>query len=94
MDATSLSTMAAAFFVVAVAPGPATLGCASIAMSQGRRAGLGFGFGLGLALLFWGVLAAIGLGAILAGSAEVMFGRVLPSLVGVESGSICSCRRD
>ena len=72
MDVTSLSAMAAAFFVVAVAPGPATLGCASVAMSQGRRAGLGFGFGLGLALLFWGVLAAIGLGAILAASAQVM----------------------
>ena len=72
MDVTSLSAMAAAFFVVAVAPGPATLGCASVAMSQGRRTGLGFGFGLGLALFFWGVLAAIGLGAILAASAQVM----------------------
>jgi len=74
MDAASLSAMATAFFVVAVAPGPATLGCASVAMAHGRQAGLSFGFGLGLALLVWGVLAAVGLGAALIASAHVMMG--------------------
>lgn len=72
VDVGSLLVMAAAFFVVAVAPGPATLGCASVAMAHGRRAGLGFGLGLGAALLFWGVLAALGLGAVIATSAQVM----------------------
>ena len=71
-DAAALLTMAAAFFVVAVAPGPATLGCASVAMAHGRRAGLSFGMGLGAALFFWGVLAALGLGAVIATSAQVM----------------------
>ncbi len=72
MDLSSLITMAATFFVIAVAPGPATLGVASVAMAQGRRAGLSFGLGLGLGLLVWGVLAAVGLGAILAASSQVL----------------------
>jgi len=72
MDLTALVTMAAAFFVVAVAPGPATLGCASIAVAEGRAAGLQFAFGLGVALSFWGVLAAVGLGAVLVTSAHLM----------------------
>ena len=72
IDAGALMAVAAAFFVVAVAPGPATLGCAAVSMAHGRRAGLMFGAGLGLALAFWGVLAALGLGAVLAASAQAM----------------------
>lgn len=74
MDGAALATMAMAFFVIAVAPGPATLGCASVSMAYGRQAGLRFALGLGLALLFWGVLAAIGLGAVLVASAQLMMG--------------------
>lgn len=54
-----------AFAVLAVSPGPANLAVASVAMSRGRVAGMRFGLGLGVGLLFWGVLAALGLGAIL-----------------------------
>ena len=73
IDATALGTIAAAFFLVAAAPGPATLGCASVAMAQGRRAGLAFAAGLGAGLTVWGVLAALGLGAILETSAIALF---------------------
>ncbi len=73
IDPAALGTVAAAFFVVAAAPGPATLGCASVAMAHGRRAGLGFGAGLGAGLAVWGVLAALGLGAILETSAQALF---------------------
>lgn len=72
IDPVALMTIASAFFVVAVAPGPATLGCAAVSMAHGRRAGLGFGAGLGLGLMFWGVLAAVGLGAVLAASAPLL----------------------
>lgn len=72
IDVFSLTTIASAFFVIAVAPGPATLGCAAISMAHGRRAGLGFGLGLGMGLTFWGVLAAVGLGAVLAASAQML----------------------
>lgn len=72
IDAFALLTIASAFFVIAVAPGPATLGCAAVSMAHGRRAGLGFGLGLGIGLMFWGILAAVGLGAVLAASAQML----------------------
>lgn len=72
MDTQALIAMAGAFFAIAVAPGPATLGCASVAMAHGRKPALNFALGLGLALFFWGVLAALGLGAVLAASATAM----------------------
>ena len=71
-DPSGLWAMAAAFFVVAVAPGPATLACATVSAANGRQAGLQFGLGLGVALTFWGVLAATGLGAVLVASANAM----------------------
>ena len=66
IDPTGLLTILTAFFVVAAFPGPATLGCAAVAMAQGRVSGLAFGIGLGLGLAAWGLLAALGLGAVLA----------------------------
>lgn len=68
MEITSLIAIAAAFFVIAASPGPATIACAAVSMSQGRRAGLEFGAGLALGLAFWGGVAATGLGAILQAS--------------------------
>ena len=69
-----LAAVALAFGIVAVSPGPANLACASVAMSRGRAAGLRFGLGLGLSLglAFWGLLAAAGLGAVLATSAPAL----------------------
>ncbi|WP_158966172.1 LysE family translocator [Chachezhania sediminis] len=65
-DAAGLGSIALAFLVVAASPGPANLGCASVAMAQGRGAGLRFGLGLALGLAVWGLCAASGLGALLA----------------------------
>lgn len=62
----------AAFFIVAVSPGPATLAVSSVSASYGRRAGLLFGLGLGIGLAFWGMVAATGLGAVLQTSASVL----------------------
>jgi threonine/homoserine/homoserine lactone efflux protein len=42
IDALALLTVAAAFFVVAAAPGPANLGCAFVSLRHGRVAGLRF----------------------------------------------------
>ena len=69
---TGLVAVALAFAVVAFSPGPANLACAAVAMAQGRAAGLRFGLGLSLGLAAWGVLAAIGLGAVMAASGFVL----------------------
>ena len=67
-----LAAIALAFFIVAASPGPATLGCAAVSMAHGRAAGLAFGAGLGMGLTVWGILAALGLGAVLASSAWLL----------------------
>lgn len=64
---------AAAFFVAAASPGPATLAVSATAMAHGTRTALLFGLGLAAGLAFWGVLAAAGLGALLAQSAGALF---------------------
>ena len=69
-----LPTVAAAFFVVTVAPGPATLAAATVAMCAGRGNGLRFGAGLAAGLAVRGVLAATGPGALLQGSAHALAG--------------------
>ncbi|WP_420409111.1 LysE family translocator [Hoeflea sp.] len=61
----SLLAIAAAFFIVAVSPGPANIAVATVAMHSGRRPGLLFGLGLSVGLAFWGVVAATGLGVVL-----------------------------
>lgn len=65
MDATSLAATALTFFVVAVSPGPANISNAAIAMSRGRSTSLIYGAGLSTGLVFWGLIAASGMGAIL-----------------------------
>lgn len=60
-----LLAIAAAFFIVAVSPGPANIAVATVAMHSGRRTGLLFGLGLSVGLAFWGVVAATGLGVML-----------------------------
>lgn len=47
IDLSSLVPILAAFFIVAVSPGPATLAVSSVSASHGRQAGLLFGLGLG-----------------------------------------------
>lgn len=72
-DLAALWTTLAAFFVVAASPGPATLGCASVAMAHGRRAGVAVAVGLSFGLAAWGALAAMGLGAVLVASEKLLF---------------------
>ncbi len=72
MNAISFLSIGLAFFIVAAAPGPATISNAVVAMSHGRRVGLIYGAGLSLGLGIWGVVAASGLGAILQGSVRML----------------------
>ena len=71
-DFIALASTGVAFFIVAVSPGPATLSNATIAMNHGRRASLIYGLGLSVGLVFWGLIAASGLGAVLHGSLWVL----------------------
>ena len=68
----ALSSIGLAFFIIAVAPGPATLCNALVAMSHGRVAGLKYGAGLTCGLALWGVVAASGLGVLLQSSVYVL----------------------
>lgn len=65
IDWTALAAILAAFFIVAVSPGPATLAVSTVSAASGRRSGILFGCGLGVGLAFWGLVAATGLGAVL-----------------------------
>ncbi len=60
-----LISVALSFFAIAVSPGPANMSNATIAMSQGRKTSLIYGAGLSTGLVFWGIIAASGLGIIL-----------------------------
>ncbi|MEX0283011.1 MAG: LysE family translocator [Paracoccaceae bacterium] len=68
MDLAGLLSAGLAFFVVAVSPGPANISNAAIAMSHGRRVSLTYGIGLSFGLVFWGLIAASGVGVVLQGS--------------------------
>lgn len=70
----SLLSVALAFLIVTVSPGPANIAAATIAMKYGRRSSLLFGAGLSTGLAVWGVIAATGMGAILQGSVYLLMG--------------------
>ncbi|MEX0282551.1 MAG: LysE family translocator [Arenibacterium sp.] len=72
MEVGTLITVGVAFWIVAATPGPANISNAAIAMRYGRRASLVYGLGLSVALVFWGILAATGLGAVLQTSAVLL----------------------
>jgi threonine efflux protein len=72
MDPISLISTGFAFFVVAASPGPATISTATVALRQGRRTGLLYGLGLSFGLMFWGLVAASGVGAVLQSSLLVL----------------------
>ena len=69
---TDLAAIAAAFLVVTVTPGPANIGCATVAMKAGRGPGVLFAIGLTLGMLAWGLVAITGMGAILQTSAVAL----------------------
>ena len=68
----TLATVGLAFWIVAASPGPANISNAMIAMRFGRKSSLIYGLGLSIALVFWGVLAASGMGTILQASVGVL----------------------
>ena len=72
IDWISLASTALAFFIVAVSPGPANISNATIAMSHGRKASLIYGAGLSCGLVFWGLIAASGMGAVLQSSIHLL----------------------
>jgi threonine/homoserine/homoserine lactone efflux protein len=65
MSTVALLSIVLTFFIVAVAPGPATVSTALVAMAHGRQAALNYGAGLSCGLAFWGIIAASGLGLLL-----------------------------
>ncbi|SBS39250.1 Threonine efflux protein [Marinomonas spartinae] len=68
----SLLSIGLAFFVIAVSPGPATVSNATVAMRLGRKTSLIYGAGLSTGLVFWGVIAASGLGVVLQSSVYLL----------------------
>ena len=71
-DLISLGSTAVAFFIVAVSPGPANISNATIAMSHGRKTSLVYGAGLSFGLVFWGIIAASGMSAVLQSSVYLL----------------------
>ncbi|MEM7506249.1 MAG: LysE family translocator [Pseudomonadota bacterium] len=72
VETASLAAPAAAFLIAAGSPGPATLAVAATSMSRGRSAGLACAVGLWVALSLWGLVAAAGIGALMATWAPAM----------------------
>ncbi|EFL88381.1 LysE family translocator [Ahrensia sp. R2A130] len=72
IDLASLASIALAFLVVTVSPGPANIAVATVSMSAGRKAGHSFALGLSCGLAFWGLVAATGMGAVLQSTPPVL----------------------
>lgn len=68
----SLLSIGLAFFIIAVSPGPGNISNATIAMTRGRKISLIYGAGLSTGLLFWGIVAASGLGIVLQSSVYLL----------------------
>jgi threonine efflux protein len=63
----------AAYTIAAGSPGPSTLRIMGAAMNHGRKAGLAVAGGVVSGSLFWGLMAATGISALLARYAEALF---------------------
>ena len=68
-----LLTIALAFWVVTVSPGPANIAVSAVSLQFGRQSGMRFGAGLAVGLAVWGAVAATGMGAVLQSSAQALF---------------------
>lgn len=60
------------YVIAAGSPGPSNMRIMGVAMNQGRKAGLMFAGGVVTGSLFWGVMAATGVSAILTRFAEAL----------------------
>lgn len=58
-----------AWLLAGGSPGPATMGIAGTAMSEGRRSGLAFALGILAGSASWGIAAALGLSAVMLANA-------------------------
>lgn len=61
------------YIIAAGSPGPSTMRIMGVAMDQGRKSGLFFAAGVVTGSIFWGVMAATGVSAILTRFAEALF---------------------
>lgn len=62
----------AAYVIAAGSPGPSTMRIMGVAMDQGRQAALTFAVGIATGSIFWGLMAATGVSAIMARYAEAL----------------------
>ncbi len=69
MTGYELALLWLAWIIGGGSPGPATLGIASTSMASGRRLGLIFACGILAGSAFWGLAAALGMGALMLGHA-------------------------
>src|SRR5829696_3693658 len=60
-----LELVFSAYIIAAGSPGPSTMRIIGVAMDQGRRAGLSLAAGVVTGSIFWGLMAATGVSAIL-----------------------------
>ncbi|MEN0099996.1 MAG: LysE family translocator, partial [Brucella pseudogrignonensis] len=60
------------YVIAAGSPGPSNMRIMSVAMNQGRKAGLMFAAGVVTGSIFWGLMAATGVSAILTRFAEAL----------------------
>lgn len=79
VDLLSLLTVGLSFGVMVASPGPATLAVVTVSMSAGRQSGMRFGLGLSFGHIFWGCVAATGMGAVLQNATNIL---VLLKLLG------------
>lgn len=63
----------ATYLIATASPGPSNMAIMGVAMSQGRASALALALGVTTGSLFWAVLAATGVSAILASYAEALF---------------------
>ena len=69
MNSYELAALWLAWVVAAGSPGPATLSIAGTSMNTGRRAGVIFAIGILVGSAFWGIAAALGMGALMLANA-------------------------
>jgi threonine efflux protein len=81
----------AAYIVAAGSPGPSTMRIVGVAMRQGRQAGLAMYVGAVTGSIFWGLMAATGISALLTQYAHALillkiFGGLYLIYLAVEAG--------
>lgn len=72
----------AAYIIAVASPGPSNMRIMGVAMDQGRRAALILAAGVVTGSVFWGMMAATGVSALLARYAEALIVlKIFPSLI-------------